>query len=215
MLERNALFCWEEKRLVRNAKKSAALFLYSTRKNLRCVKPGCQVSPECARKNKPPAPLARVGRAQFSPRAMASHAAFRAPLGRQLGTRSTCRSSSSPSLRAALVPVRRGAARSARRVVALDRSREGGLGGDDGAMDTNVLYERMRALQAKEASENSAIVEAAIEKDQAIVAGIKGDAAERPTPERACHERALRCAPPRAMRPRSHQSVYWYHMVKD
>ena len=168
-----------------------------------------QVSPECARKNKPPAPLARVGRAQFSPRAMASHAAFRAPLGRQLGTRSTCRSSSSPSLRAALVPVRRGAARSARRVVALDRSREGGLGGDDGAMDTNVLYERMRALQAKEASENSAIVEAAIEKDQAIVAGIKGDAAERPTPERACHERALRCAPPRAMRPRSHQSVYW------
>jgi hypothetical protein len=168
-----------------------------------------QVSPECARKNKPPAPLARVGRAQFSPRAMASHAAFRAPLGRQLGTRSTCRSFSSPSLRAALVPVRRGAARSARRVVALDRSREGGLGGDDGAMDTNVLYERMRALQAKEASENSAIVEAAIEKDQAIVAGIKGDAAERPTPERACHERALRCAPPRAMRPRSHQSVYW------
>ena len=40
VLERNALFCWEEKRLVRNAKKSAALFLYSTRKNLRCVKPG-------------------------------------------------------------------------------------------------------------------------------------------------------------------------------
>jgi hypothetical protein len=79
------------------------------------------------------------------------------------------------------------------------------LGGDDGAMDTNVLYERMRALQAKEASENSAIVEAAIEKDQAIVAGIRGDAAERPTPERACHERALRCAPPRAMRRRSHQ----------
>jgi len=64
------------------------------------------------------------------------------------------------------------------------------MGGDDGAMDTNVLYERMRALQAKEASENSAIVEAAIEKDQAIVAGIRGDAAERPTPERACHERA-------------------------
>ena len=153
--------------------------------------------------------LARVGRAQFSPRAMASHAAFRAPLGRQLGTRSTCRSSSSPSLRAALVPARRGAARSARRVVALDRSREGGLGGDDGAMDTNVLYERMRALQAKEASENTAIVEAAIEKDQAIVAGIRGDAAERPTPERACHERALCCAPPRAMRRRSHQSVYW------
>ena len=207
MLERNALFCWEEKRLVRNAKKSAALFLYSTRKNLRCVKPG---QPGMRAKTQTTGQvLARVGRAQFSPRAMASHAAFRAPLGRQLGTRSTCRSSSSPSLRAALVPARRGAARSARRVVALDRSREGGLGGDDGAMDTNVLYERMRALQAKEASENSAIVEAAIEKDQAIVAGIRGDAAERPTPERACHERALRCAPPRAMRPRSHQSVYW------
>lgn len=194
---------------------------YGTRRNLqrsffirhgRISDVSSQVSPECARKNKPPAPLARVGRAQFSPRAMASHAAFRAPLGRQLGTRSTCRSSSSPSLRAALVPARRGAARSARRVVALDRSREGGLGGDDGAMDTNVLYERMRALQAKEASENGAIVEAAIEKDQAIVAGIRGDAAERPTPERACHERALRCAPPRAMRPRSHQ--YWYQ-IKD
>jgi hypothetical protein len=93
--------------------------------------------------------------------------------------------------------------------VALDRSREGGVGGDDGAMDTNVLYERMKALQAKEAGENTAIVEAAIEKDQAIVAGIRGDAAERPTPERACHERALCCAPPRAMRRRSHQSVYW------
>lgn len=53
-------------------------------------------------------------------------------------------------------------------------------------MDTNVLYERMKALQAKEAGENTAIVEAAIEKDQAIVAGIRGDAAERPTPERTC-----------------------------
>lgn len=70
--------------------------------------------------------------------------------------------------------------------MALDRSREGGVGGDDGAMDTNVLYERMKALQAKEAGENTAIVEAAIEKDQAIVAGIRGDAAERPTPERTC-----------------------------
>ena len=114
---------------------------------------------------------------------MAAHAAPRAPLGRQLGTRSTCRSPSSPSLRAARVPARRGASR---RVVALDRSREGGVGGDDGAMDTNVLYERMKALQAKEAGENTAIVEAAIEKDQAIVAGIRGDAAERPTPERTC-----------------------------
>ena len=72
------------------------------------------------------------------------------------------------------------------------------MGGDDGAMDTNVLYERMRALQAKEASENSAIVEAAIEKDQAIVAGIRGDAAERPTPERACHERARTLRAPKA-----------------
>lgn len=114
---------------------------------------------------------------------MAAHAAPRAPLGRQLGTRSTCRSPSSLTLRAARVPARRGASR---RVVALDRSREGGVGGDDGAMDTNVLYERMKALQAKEAGENNAIVEAAIEKDQAIVAGIRGDAAERPTPERTC-----------------------------
>ena len=56
-------------------------------------------------------------------------------------------------------------------------------------MDTNVLYERMKALQAKEAGENTAIVEAAIEKDQAIVAGIRGDAAERPTPERTCARR--------------------------
>ena len=117
---------------------------------------------------------------------MAAHAAPRAPLGRQLGTRSTCRSPSSPSLRAARVPARRGASR---HVVALDRSREGGVGGDDGAMDTNVLYERIKALQAKEAGENTAIVEAAIEKDQAIVAGIRGDAAERPTPERTCARR--------------------------
>ena len=121
---------------------------------------------------------------------MAAHAAHAAPLGRQLGTRSTCRSRSSSSLRLARVPARRGALRCPPRVVALDRSREGGMGGDDGAMDTNVLYERMRALQAKEAGENTAIVEAAIEKDQAIVAGIRGDAAERPTPERTC-------APPR------------------
>ena len=169
---------------------------FISRKNLRSVHAR---SAGNARENTNHRPRrARVGRAQFSPRAMASHAAFRAPLGRQLGTRSTCRSSSSPSLRAVLVPARRGAARSPRRVVALDRSREGGMGGDDGAMDTNVLYERMRALRAKEASENSAIVEAAIEKDQAIVAGIRGDAAERPTPERACHERARTLRAPKA-----------------
>ena len=49
----------------------------------------------------------------------------------------------------------------------------------------NVLAERMKALKAKEASENAAVVDAAIERDQAIVAGIRGDAAERRTPERA------------------------------
>ena len=87
------------------------------------------------------------------------------------------------------------------------------MGGDDGAMDTNVLYERMRALQAKEASENSAIVEAAIEKDQAIVAGIRGDAAERPTPERACHERARTLRPrKRATRRRSHSASRVVHL---
>ena len=34
-------------------------------------------------------------------------------------------------------------------------------------MNTNILYERMKALQAKEAAENSAVVDAAIEQDQA------------------------------------------------
>ena len=42
----------------------------------------------------------------------------------------------------------------------------------------NVLAERMKALKAKEASENAAVVDAAIERDQAIVAGIRGDAAD-------------------------------------
>ena len=40
-------------------------------------------------------------------------------------------------------------------------------GGGGGEMNTNILYERMKALQAKEAAENSAVVDAAIEQDQA------------------------------------------------
>jgi hypothetical protein len=82
----------------------------------------------------------------------------------------------------ARVPARRSAF--AVTPVALDRDRDGGVGGDDGELNTNVLYERMKALRAKESGENTAVVEAEIEKDQAIVAGIRGDAAERPTPER-------------------------------
>eukprot|EP00740_Mantoniella_antarctica_P008326 CAMPEP_0181381040 /NCGR_PEP_ID=MMETSP1106-20121128/19897_1 /TAXON_ID=81844 /ORGANISM="Mantoniella antarctica, Strain SL-175" /LENGTH=282 /DNA_ID=CAMNT_0023500173 /DNA_START=148 /DNA_END=992 /DNA_ORIENTATION=+ len=58
-----------------------------------------------------------------------------------------------------------------------------GMGGEGGEMkDTNVLYERMKALQEKEAAETSALVDAAVEQDQAVVAGIRGDAAERQTP---------------------------------
>ena len=60
-----------------------------------------------------------------------------------------------------------------------------GGGYDGGEMDTGILYERMKKLQAKEAAENSAVVEAAIEKEQATVAGIRGDAAERPVPSGA------------------------------
>lgn len=59
---------------------------------------------------------------------------------------------------------------------------DGGGGGGGGELNTNILYERMKALQAKEAAVNSAVEEAAIEQDQAIVAGIRGDAAERPAP---------------------------------
>ena len=57
------------------------------------------------------------------------------------------------------------------------------MGGDDGALDTNVLYERMKALQAKESTDTDEVVDAAIEREQAIVAGIRGDAAERPMRE--------------------------------
>ena len=59
---------------------------------------------------------------------------------------------------------------------------DGANGGSDGEMDTGILYERMKKIQEKEAAENSAMVDAAIEKEQAIVAGIRGDAAERPVP---------------------------------
>ncbi|MDA9099237.1 hypothetical protein N9L76_09930 [bacterium] len=110
------------------------------------------------------------------------------PLGRQLGRRGTCRSSVSLGLRRRTVPSTRRVPSFVISPVALDRNRDGGIGGDDGELNTNVLYERMKALQEKESGENTQIVEAAIEKDQAIVAGIRGDAAERRVPERKYKE---------------------------
>jgi hypothetical protein len=53
--------------------------------------------------------------------------------------------------------------------------------GDD--LNYNVLAERMKALQAKESTDTDEVVDAAIEREQAIVAGIRGDAAERPMRE--------------------------------
>ena len=41
----------------------------------------------------------------------------------------------------------------------------------------------MKALQAKESTDTDEVVDAAIEREQAIVAGIRGDAAERPMRE--------------------------------
>ena len=49
--------------------------------------------------------------------------------------------------------------------------------GDD--LNYNVLAERMKALQAKESTDTDEVVDAAIEREQAIVAGIRGDAADR------------------------------------
>lgn len=63
-----------------------------------------------------------------------------------------------------------------------DGGEQRGSGGEGDGLDTNILYERMKALRAKEDEENTAVVDAAIERDQAIVAGIRGDAAERPMP---------------------------------
>ena len=59
---------------------------------------------------------------------------------------------------------------------------------DEPNMNTGILYERMKAMRAQEAATAAAAeVEdeadtAAIERDQAIVAGIRGDAAERAPP---------------------------------
>ena len=63
-----------------------------------------------------------------------------------------------------------------------DGGEQRGSGGEGDGLDTNILYECMKALRAKEDEENTAVVDAAIERDQAIVAGIRGDAAERPLP---------------------------------
>jgi len=59
---------------------------------------------------------------------------------------------------------------------------------DEPNLNTGILYERMKAMRAQEAATAAAAeVEdeadtAAIERDQAIVAGIRGDAAERAPP---------------------------------
>lgn len=105
-------------------------------------------------------------------------------LGRQLGRHSTCRCVASLSLRHTKPPTRRNV--NSVTPVCLDRGRSGGVGGDDGELNTNVLYERMKALREQELeAENDPVVDALEEKDQAIVAEIRGDAAERVMPERA------------------------------
>ena len=64
--------------------------------------------------------------------------------------------------------------------------------GDD--LNYNVLAERMKALQAKESTDTDEVVDAAIEREQAIVAGIRGDAPERPM--RESPPPTLPCRPP-------------------
>ena len=122
----------------------------------------------------------------MGPTTLATAARPAALPGRQLGRDASCSSSASARLaRAARFAPRGRRLRVALAPRALDRDRDGGIGGDGGELNMNVLAERMKALKAKEASENAAVVDAAIERDQAIVAGIRGDAAERRTPERA------------------------------
>ena len=144
----------------------------------------------------------------MGPTTLATAARPAALPGRQLGRDASCSSSASARLaRAARFAPRGRRLRVALAPRALDRDRDGGIGGDGGELNMNVLAERMKALKAKEASENAAVVDAAIERDQAIVAGIRGDAAERRTPERAsvasCRPSSRQISRPRRLRPMS------------
>ena len=77
------------------------------------------------------------------------------------------------------VPARQTRGRAATRAGPEDQLGTGN--GDD--LNYNVLAERMKALQAKESADTNEAVDAAIEREQAIVAGIRGDAADRPMRE--------------------------------
>jgi len=106
-----------------------------------------------------------------APRAMAPRA------GVLVGARGSVASRARLLARRASRPPRRVLAFAPR---ALDRD-----AGSDDSLNMNILAERMKALQAKEAGEAAATNDAEDEREQAIVAGIRGDAADRPVPERA------------------------------
>lgn len=148
--------------------------------------------------------LVITSRRAMGPTTLATAARPAALPGRQLGRDASCASLATARLaRAARFAPRGRRLRVALAPRALDRDRDGGIGGDGGELNMNVLAERMKALKAKEASENAAVVDAAIERDQAIVAGIRGDAAERPTPERASSTRHPRSPLPLSLPARS------------
>mmetsp|Transcript_11660 Transcript_11660/g.46941 ORF Transcript_11660/g.46941 Transcript_11660/m.46941 type:complete len:303 (+) Transcript_11660:2-910(+) len=108
--------------------------------------------------------------------------AANAAAGKCLGAHAALASRASISRRARLAPSRV-PARQTRKRAATRAGPEDQLGtgnGDD--LNYNVLAERMKALQAKESSDTNEAVDAAIEREQAIVAGIRGDAADRPMP---------------------------------
>jgi len=109
--------------------------------------------------------------------------AANAAAGKCLGAHAALASGASISRRARLAPSRV-PARQTRKRAATRAGPEDQLGtgnGDD--LNYNVLAERMKALQAKESSDTNEAVDAAIEREQAIVAGIRGDAADRPMRE--------------------------------
>ena len=109
--------------------------------------------------------------------------ATNAAAGKCLGAHAALASRASISRRARLapsrVPARQTRGRAATRAGPEDQLGTGN--GDD--LNYNVLAERMKALQAKESADTNEAVDAAIEREQAIVAGIRGDAADRPMRE--------------------------------
>ena len=105
--------------------------------------------------------------------------ATNAAAGKCLGAHAALASRASISRRARLapsrVPARQTRGRAATRAGPEDQLGTGN--GDD--LNYNVLAERMKALQAKESADTNEAVDAAIEREQAIIAGIRGDAADR------------------------------------